>query len=134
MSESSDSAKEGARSLPFIKREPDKVVSSGQSEGTMKVTASHVRFFRRYLQDIRGKTVDESAKWHEMTETQLVFHMREFFAGIKKQSDDVVTTFTYFFLTDAAFCKCERVIRVTISAHMTSFIALSNALTFLCKH
>ena len=87
MSESSDSAKEGARSLPFIKREPDKVVSSGQSEGTMKVTASHVRFFRRYLQDIRGKTVDESAKWHEMTETQLVFHMREFFAGIKKQSD-----------------------------------------------
>ena len=76
---------------PSIRAQRDRdvnvVVARALSEGTMRETASHVKFFRQYLEHIRGKTPDESAKWHQMTETQLVFHMKEFFSGIKKRSD-----------------------------------------------
>ena len=55
---------DSSTALPFIQRSPESVVAGGQSAGTLRVTESHVRFFRLYLEEIRGKTPEESSKLH----------------------------------------------------------------------
>ena len=119
--------------LPFEHRDVNVVVARAQSEGTMRVTASHVKFFRQYLEDIRGKTPDESAKWHQMTETQLVFHMKEFFSGIKKRSDGTDLQPSYYWNIFSSLQRQLKIENGRGSMSQTSVLEVADVLKAVCK-
>ena len=128
-------SEERKSSFPFLKRNVDNLVASvnSPSEGTMRVTASHVKFFRQYLEDIAGKTPDEAAKWHQMTETQLVFHMKEFFSGIKKRSDGSDLQPSYFW---NIFSSLKRQLKLENGRgwlSQTSVLEVADVLKAVCK-
>ena len=86
-SNSTDSVNPPPQPFFFDERTVQELLTSTKSQGTSKVTECHVRHFVRFLMKIADLSEESAQQWIRMPEGELTDYLRNFFAGLKKQTD-----------------------------------------------